>query len=308
VTRLCLIDEKKTRTLQALYVDTGKSIQDILSTLHVSKAALYRRRKNSRHLPIGSQQLAGNGATQSGCRTTDRVTRVLTLPLRWWSDQNIYKEQSFQLDPDKTAFALLDCDGTDGPASYDYSVKAKAIAPALGAARRAGIKVIYFHNAPGGEGGTANVNRELHGIREGKERPSQSGWKPIRPPYEEFLASLPNEAEFQKANRNWFRDTFADQYLRTWQIETLIFVGFSLKSCLYHTCVGAQEHNYRAVVLRDFVCPPGTKEYPDTLDVSNPEGGWMRFVVLRLIETNIVYTATSQAFAQACRALEAENS
>lgn len=112
-----------------------------------------------------------------------------------------------------------------------------------------------------------------------------------------------NEAEFQKANRNGFVGTFADQYLRTWQIETLVFTGFSLKSCLYHTCVGAQERNYRVVALRDCVCPPGTKEYQDTLDASNPEGGWMRFAVLRLIETNVGYTSTSQAFVQACAAL-----
>ena len=50
-------------------------------------------------------------------------------------------------------------------------------------------------------------------------------------------------------------------------------VGFSLKSCLLNTCIGAEEHSFRVIVLRDCVCPPGAKEYPDTLDAGNPEGG-----------------------------------
>jgi len=58
-------------------------------------------------------------------------------------------------------------------------------------------------------------------------------------------------------------------------------------------------HNYRVIVLRDGVCPPGTKEYPDTLDSANPEGGWMRFVMLRLIETNIGYTTPTAEFLSA---------
>ncbi len=227
---------------------------------------------------------------------------MLTLPARWWGDDDRYQQQDLLLDGEKTALGLVDCDGKYGPESYDYAVKVKYIAPALAAARSVNMRVIYFHNAPGGEGGPANINRELHGTRAGKDRPTQPGWKPVQPDYEAFLAPQEHEAEFQKANRNGFRDTFADQYLRTWGIDTVIMVGFSLKSCLYHTCVGAQEHNYRVIVLRDCVCPAGTREYADTLDARNPEGGWMRFAVLRLIETNVGYTATALALVQAAAA------
>jgi len=224
----------------------------------------------------------------------------LKLPVRWWSDLDRYELRPLPLQTDRTAFALVDCDGPDDPDRYDHAVKIHSIAPALQAAREAGIRVIYFHNAPGGEGGPSNANRELHGTREGKDRPETPGWKPVRPVYSSALAPLPDEAEFQKAHRNGFRDTFADQYLRTWNVDTLIMVGFSLKSCLYHTCAGAHEHNYRVVVLRDCVCPPGTKEYPDTLDDRHPEGGWMRHVMLRLIETNIGYTSTAADFIRSC--------
>jgi nicotinamidase-related amidase len=230
------------------------------------------------------------------------MEQTIELPLRWWNDQDAYQQTTNLLSIEKTAFALIDCDGCAELEDYDYLVKMQSIAPALQAVRRCGMKVIYFHNAPGGEGGPGNVNKELHGTREGKVRPTPSGWKPLRPTYPEPLAPLPDEAEFQKANRNGFYDTFADQYLRTWDIQNLILVGFSLKSCLYHTCVGAQEHNYRVIVLRDGVCPPGTKEYPDTLDPANPEGGWMRFTLLRLIETNIGYTSTAPELIRACQA------
>lgn len=158
----------------------------------------------------------------------------------------------------------------------------------------------YFHNAPGGEGGPLNQNRELHGTREGHDRPAPSGWKPIRPVYMPELAPRDSEPEFQKAHRNGFHDTFAVDYFRSWDIDTLVFSSFSLKSCRYHTCAGAHEHNFRAIVLRDGVCPPGTKEYPDTVDAESAEAGWMRFVLLRLIESNLGYTSTAAAWGAAC--------
>lgn len=46
-------------------------------------------------------------------------------------------------------------------------------------------------------------------------------------------------------------------------------------------------------MLRD--CTNST-EFPDTVDPSNPEGGWLRFVFLRMYETDIGYTSTSSEF------------
>lgn len=225
---------------------------------------------------------------------------TVPLPVRWWADTDTFGYKTIHLPVAHTAFVLIDCDGTLDPNRYDSPIKQDTVAPALATARRAGMPVAYFHNAVGGEGGPANTNYELHGLREGKNRSLVSGWKPIQPTYPDILKPHPSEPEFQKAHRNGFRDTFADQYFRTWQIDTLVVVGFSLKSCVYHTCVGAHEHNYRVIVLRDGVCPPGTKEYRDTRDENNVEGGWMRFVTLRLIESNLGYTATSEDFIQAC--------
>lgn len=58
----------------------------------------------------------------------------------------------------------------------------------------------------------------------------------------------------------------------------------------------------RVVLLRDCTRPPGTKEFIDTLDPDNPEGGWVRFVFLRIFETNRGYTSTLAELTAACRA------
>ena len=209
--------------------------------------------------------------------------------------------RTLDIDVVGTALMLVDCYGDCGP--ENNKVIKDNIAPVLAAAREVGTKVIYFHNAPGGEGGPRNISRELHGTRHARERLDPSGWKPSRPSYFPIIAPLDTEPEFQKADRNGFRDTFAGQYLKTWGIDTLIAVGFSLRSCLYHTCIGAMEHNFRVIMLRDCTSPPGTNEFADTLDNHNPEGGWVRYAIMRLFETNEGYTSTSHEFIEACQAL-----
>lgn len=225
----------------------------------------------------------------------------LHLPVRWWSDVGDFAHATLALPVARTAFVLVDVDG-GAPGRYDQRTKLDVIAPALHAARRAGVRVTFVHNAPGGEGGPRNIHRELHGTREGRERLGPSGWKPVRPTYLPELAPRDDESEFQKAHQNGFRDTALDAHLRSWGVETLVMAGFSLKSCLYHTAWAAQERGYRVIVLRDGTCPPGTKEFADTRAERLAEGGWTRHVLLRLLETNVGYTALGAAFASACEA------
>jgi hypothetical protein len=117
------------------------------------------------------------------------------LPVGWWSDEHTYVHRTLALPIDRTAFVLIDCDGRLDATAYDYHTKVHAIIPALHIARCIGMLIIYFHNAPGGEGGPQNINRELHGLREEKERLGLSGWKPIRPVYDEQLAPRDQDAE-----------------------------------------------------------------------------------------------------------------
>ena len=86
-----------------------------------------------------------------------------------------------------------------------------------------------------------------------------------------------------------------------WPRSACDAVGFSQRACLYQTLAGAVEHNYRTVVLRE-----GTfsAEYPDTVDESLPEKGWLRKIMFRNFEHIIGYTASTPDFVAACKAIE----
>jgi nicotinamidase-related amidase len=167
--------------------------------------------------------------------------------------------------------------------------------------------VFYFHPDADGIGGPRDITRELHGERHHSELPAvffeKPQWRSWQPIYPAAIAPLLEEPDFPKASKDGFETTTADYYLKTWGIDTLIAVGFALRSCLYHTCLGARHRNYRVIMLRDCTTPPGSGEFPDTKDASNPEGGWMRLIFLRQFETTIGYTSTSGEFQQACAAI-----
>jgi hypothetical protein len=167
--------------------------------------------------------------------------------------------------------------------------------------------VFYFHEDGYGTGGPADITRELHGERHGHalddiffEPPQWTGALPV---YQDAIAPAAEEADFPKPNKDGFQSTNANYYLRSWGITTLVTMGFALRSCVYHTCMGARHQNYRVILLRDCTTPPGEGEFPDTRDPSNPEGGWMRFVFLRQFETNIGYTATGRDFVERCQTI-----
>lgn len=196
-----------------------------------------------------------------------------------------------------TAFMLVDCDVGDD------EVIVNRIAPSLALARRLGLRVFYFHEDAYGIGGPRDITRELIGTRNGTELPGElferPQWRSVRPAYHPTIAPLDSEADFPKASKDGFLTTNADYYLKSWSIDTIIAVGFALRSCLYHTCMGARHRNYRVLLLRDCTTAPGKGEFPDTLDHANPEGGWMRFAFIRQFETNIGYTSTSEEFIKA---------
>ena len=58
---------------------------------------------------------------------------------------------------------------------------------------------------------------------------------------------------------------------------------------------------YREVMLRD--CTFST-EYPDTVDESLEEGGWLRKIMFRNFEHIIGYTSTSAEFVKICAGCE----
>jgi nicotinamidase-related amidase len=194
---------------------------------------------------------------------------------------NADPELSIRIVPETTAFLLVDCDES----SAVNRIVENQIHSALKFARKSGMKIVYLFNAIHGVGGSSDVTTRIHGLDF-----LQNSWKPLTPKFNPLIQPLDDEAVIPKSHKDGFNGTVLDYYLKTWGIDTIVAVGFSIKSCLFHTCIGARHSNYRVVMLRDCT---NSREFPDTVDPENPEGGWMRFVFLRIYETDIGYTSTS---------------
>ena len=197
----------------------------------------------------------------------------LTLPVRFYgSDQ-----ATLTLDLHSTAVMVVDANIPQAAA-----LLIESIAPVVQVARAVGMRVFYFHEDGYGTGGPADITRELHGERHGHPlddiffEPPQ--WTGAIPTYHAAIAPAADEADFPKSSKDGFQSTNADYYLRSWGITTLLAVGFALRSCLYHTCMGARHQNDRVILLRDCTTPPGEGEFPDTRDPANPAGGWLSLI------------------------------
>ncbi len=206
------------------------------------------------------------------------MNNSLIVPVRKYKAD---PELKIELIAQKTAFVLVDCDESSG----NDQIIENQIYKSLSFARELGMPIIYLHNVIQGVGGPNDVTRRIHGLQY-----LENSWKPLIPSFNRLITPLPGEAIIPKSGKDGFHGTVLDYYLKTWQVDTIIAVGFHIKSCLFHTFMSARHHNYRVIMLRDCT---DTYEFPDTIDPDNEEGGWMRFVFLRLYETDIGYTSTS---------------
>ena len=225
---------------------------------------------------------------------------ILKLPVRWYGGAGYYQGQhqedghrydALELELERTAFMVVDSNcGSGNPHVED------GIAPALAAAREAGMRVLYIHNDFSLVDEPGSIKREIHGTRWGQEgaadRPPPER-APVKPSYSPSIQPLSHEPDFPKREWSGFHETHVDYHLRCWDIKSLIAVGFSQRACLYQTLAGAVEHNYRVILLRDCTF---SSEYPDTVDESLEEGGWLRKIMFRNFEHVIGYTSTSSDF------------
>ena len=223
---------------------------------------------------------------------------MLSLPVRFSGNQA--DKQAFTtltLDITKTAFLLVDCTFDNPPDSGVGQVLRKVIAPTLAAVRKIGMDPIFVlggdHYDPDA------INTELHRIRRGLTYETQP-WVRSEPNWVPGIEPLVSDTVIQKNGQNAFRETSLDYCLRTKGIDTLICVGFSFKSCLFYTLVGAFERNYRVVFLRDGTHPLGENEFADTRNEELPVKGWVRLVLTRLIEDHLGYSSTCTELIQAC--------
>jgi nicotinamidase-related amidase len=222
---------------------------------------------------------------------------TIELPVRFTGGRE--NQQTFatlSLAVAQTAFLLVDCDGDCGEACN--GVIERTIAPTLQVIRQVGMKVVYLVGDPMPDG-RSSIAAELHYGRRGRPLPTVP-WRPRQPIWSDSITPLPHEPVIAKSAQGGFGGSYLDRYLRAHGIETLLVVGFSFKACVWYTIVGAFEYNYRAIFLRDGTDPPGANEFPDTIDLSLPEGGWVRTILTRLIEDHLGYSSTCTELIQAC--------
>lgn len=221
----------------------------------------------------------------------------IELPVRFTGREEDQPEFiTLRLAVDRTAFLLVDCNDDCGE-DCNRVIRTN-IAPALQAARLVGIKGVFTYNEERIVG-PASRPAEYHELRRGKLLRHQL-LRSIQPGWADCIEPRSDEPTIPKRTQNAFVGTYLDTYLRSWKIETLMVVGFSFKSCLFYTMVGAFEREYRVVFLRDGTHPPGTNEFPDTVDPNLAEGGWVRLVMTRLIEDHLGYSSTCEELIRAC--------
>jgi nicotinamidase-related amidase len=184
------------------------------------------------------------------------------------------------------------------------------IAPALEAARRIGLPVVYAANsAPRialGRSAYGNMKRDtlevdqdsLYAERDVDPREYHSGDSNVLG-YSDVVAPRDGDYFVRKHVHSAFFETRLDSLLRNLGVRNLICVGFTLDVCLGTTMMDAVYRNYRVVLLRD--CTYAI-ELPGVDDPGSWTDRWITYV-----ESCIGYTATSTEFLETCEAIGAHD-
>jgi nicotinamidase-related amidase len=173
------------------------------------------------------------------------------------------------------------------------------IGPVKRAAKRIGMKVVYVGN------------RLNAGLSEGNEWRNMSirtcnvdvleAWREPNEilAYSAVIAPADDDIVIHKQMYSGFFETSLDSTLRGLGIRNLIMVGFDSRVCLATTAIDALYRDYRVIVIRDCV---HTHELPET-----EAGGLANLMAIRLIESIVGYTVTSDQFIVACELLGSTN-
>jgi ureidoacrylate peracid hydrolase len=219
-----------------------------------------------------------------------------------------YAEEILKLPLQHTAFMLIDVYGLGyspgepepgrpalfykGSTEVERRVMVDHILPALEAARRIGLPIIYVNNAnqmvAAQHSEFASVLVRTHGLT------VEERWETDP---EEFRFSKlvePKQGEYlvRKQMYSGFFETCLESLLRNLQIKNLVVVGFAANACLQGTLNDALYRNYRTVLLRDCTA---AMEYHDTME----EQLITRYIV-RHVEAFLGYTSTSGEFVRSC--------
>ncbi len=234
-----------------------------------------------------------------------------------------HAEEMLELDTETTAFLVVDVYGLgfspdDEGKPHEYpsmslsasfetekDIVVNHIRPAMDAARRAGLPVIYLNNsAP-----RIAINRSE--LARTAQRSCDLDWEAwgsedrVDPreyvygnstavKFSKVIEPRPEDYFIRKHAYSGFFETRLDGLLRNLNIKTLVCVGFALDICLHCTMIDAMNLNYRILLLRDCAM---ALELPEELE----EMAFTRRMIL-WTEYAVGYTATSGAFIAACDA------
>jgi nicotinamidase-related amidase len=187
-------------------------------------------------------------------------------------------------------------------------IATNAIQPALEAARRSRMPVIYAHNS----GPRIELNRsqigqtlnrsldcdleELFRERGVDDREYLSGNENLFLETSRALGPRPGDYFIRKHQYSGFKDTRLDTLLRNLDVKTLFCVGFDAGTCLKMTMVDAFELNYELILLRDAT---GAIEIPEDLG----RGYSFSERIIWWMEAHICTSITSAQFVSALTAV-----
>jgi ureidoacrylate peracid hydrolase len=227
-----------------------------------------------------------------------------------------FAEKQLQLSVDQTALLVVDAYGLGESTNRTHvglgnkhstdmaqQIIETNIKPALDAARRSQMAVIYVANSAPRialhdsayweqKWDTQHVDKD--------ELYSEDSVDPLEYHYGDSNvlkyvdAVRPQTGDYfvRKHTHSGFFDTRLDTLLRNLKIRNLVCVGFTLDMCLGATMMDALWRNYRVLLLRDCT-------YAAELPHIDEPGSWtQRWITY--VECAIGYTSTSSAFIDAC--------
>ena len=223
-----------------------------------------------------------------------------------------HAEETLALALDETAFMLIDVYGLGyspgepeparpalfykGSTEVERRVMVDHLKPALEAARRIGMPIIYLNNSnqmvatQRSEFGALLVR--THGLT------VEERWEtdPVEFRFSKLVEPKPGEYVVRKQMYSGFFESCLETLLRNLRITNLVVVGFAANACVLGTLSDALYRNYRIVLLRDCTA---AMEYHDTI-----EDQTVTRLTIRHIEAFLGYTATAQEFIRSCAAVQ----
>jgi ureidoacrylate peracid hydrolase len=245
------------------------------------------------------------------------MSPAMTLPVRYYcrypfENPRGLVDTSEDLALADTAFVLVDVYGRgfdEGDPIPDFpplflarlhplqaEIVRDRIRPALDAARGIGLPVVYvenrWHPAAWGNSVFADLVARTESGHLGSFDEVYVGTEYNE--YSDVIAPATTDYIVEKTMYDGFFRTTLDTVLRNLSVRNLVFVGFTADICLLNTVIGALDHNYNVVVLRDCVLGAEFEDTVDDLSVT-------RFAV-RYYEAMVGFTSTSADFIRAARA------